>query len=469
MMPAFVLRNRMSAMLPVEKFFSLRTCSYFFFSVLFFINSSCANNKQQPPVATKDSSSAILKLPPPTQLPKAEADRISQICEAYYDSALKPKGFNGGIIVAKGGNILFERYAGTGHIPGKDSINASTPFHIASVSKTFTAMAVLKLVEEGKINLDDELSRYLPKFNYPGVTIRTLLSHRSGIPNYAYFMADLGWDVKTWMTNLDMFQWMTTNKALIQNVGTPNTRFMYSNTNFALLAILIRVISGQEYADYLKKTFFLPLQMNNTFVFSPEDINKVNPSYDWKGRLQPFNYLDAVYGDKNIYTTCRDLLIWDRALKSGLLFKEATLREAYAPYSNERPGVKNYGLGWHLNIYPNGKKMIFHNGWWHGNNAVFIRLLDEDATIILTGNKYTRAIYHAKQLATIFGGYDLQDEEDENSGLKPPENSAAAPDTQQPATNGLLEKKPSKKDQRLKEMLKDKHREMMLEKSKRFH
>ncbi|MEP6676534.1 MAG: serine hydrolase domain-containing protein [Ferruginibacter sp.] len=434
------------------------------------VQCSCSQKNREQTATNADSTLHLIKLPEPAAIPKATAEHITQLCQAYYDSALKPKGFNGGIIVAKGGNILFEKYTGTGHIPGNDLINANTPFQVASVSKTFTAMAVLKLVEEGKINLDDELSKYMPKFNYPGVTVRTLLDHRSGIPNYTYFMQDLGWDVKTWMTNLDMFQWMTVNKSLIQNVGTPNTRFAYSNTNYALLAILIRVASGKEYADYLQEVFFGPLQMKNTFVFTQADTDKVIPSYDWKGRLEPFNFLDAVYGDKNIYTTCRDLLTWDRALKSGLLFKDATLKEAYTPYSNERPGVKNYGLGWHLNIYPNGKKMIFHNGWWHGNNAVFIRLLDEDATIILTGNKYTRAIYHARELASIFGDYDMQDEEDENGPVKPIESATMLKaDSLQSDPGIFFNKKPTKKDLMLKQLLKDKHRENMQQQSRRLN
>ena len=131
------------------------------------------------------------------------------------------------------------------------------------------------------------------------------------------------------------------------------------------------------------------------------------------------NFLDGVYGDKNIYTTPRDLLIWDRALSGGKLFTPKTLEQAYAPYSNEKAGVRNYGLGWRMNIYPNGKKTIYHNGWWHGNNASFVRLLPDSVAIIVVGNKYNRNIYHAKELANIFGAYDgAGSEEDENENSK---------------------------------------------------
>jgi len=107
-------------------------------------------------------------------------------------------------------------------------------------------------------------------------------------------------------------------------------------------------------------------------------------------------------------------------LRTDLIFKSTILEQAYAPYSNEKPGIKNYGLGWRMNIYPDGKKMIFHNGWWHGNNASFIRLIDEDVTIIAIGNRYCRCIYKAKNLVNIFNP-DLQpvtEEESETTPLK---------------------------------------------------
>jgi CubicO group peptidase (beta-lactamase class C family) len=159
--------------------------------------------------------------------------------------------------------------------------------------------------------------------------------------------------------------------------------------------------------------------MNNSFVFTPADSARVNPSYDWRGTIIPMNFLDHVYGDKNIYTTPRDMLKWDRVLSTNLIFKREILEQAYAPYSNEKPGIRNYGLGWRMNIYPDGKKLIYHNGWWHGNNAAFIRILDEDATIIVMGNKYSRGIYKAKGLVAIFYPYLVPESEEETEGSKP--------------------------------------------------
>jgi hypothetical protein len=112
------------------------------------------------------------------------------------------------------------------------------------------------------------------------------------------------------------------------------------------------------------------------------------------------------------------LVIWDRALSAGLIFTAETLGQAYTAYSNEKPGMRNYGLGWRMNIFPDGNKIIYHNGWWHGSNATFIRLVKENATIILIGNKFTRAIYYAKVLTSLFGDYYLPVEEEENFPVK---------------------------------------------------
>jgi CubicO group peptidase (beta-lactamase class C family) len=355
--------------------------------------------------SVQDSLSNFILLPPPTPLTILEKNSLASACMAWYDSVLGGGVFNGGILVAKSGNIVFERYKGYEPFDKKDSINANTSFHIASVSKTFTAMAVLKLKEEGKFQLNDLFSKYFSTFDFPGVTIQTLLNHRSGIPNYQYFMEKLNWPDTLMMRNKDVLDYLILHKSSIEDIGIADQHFSYSNTNYVLLALLIEKITGTSYPSYLQETFFGPLQMQHSFVYTRADSARASLNYDWRGVTIKNTYMDEVYGDKNIYSTPRDLLIWHRALNSDVLFSDATLQEAYAPYSNEKPGIKNYGLGWRMNSYPNGKKVIFHNGWWHGNNASFIRLPDEDATIIVLGNRFTYKVYKAYQLVNIFGDY----------------------------------------------------------------
>lgn len=353
-----------------------------------------------------------LQLQKPGYVSAGDSVNIYNSCLQWFDTVLKTAGFNGGMLVAKNGRIIFEKYTGTVHIPGIDAITATTPMHIASVSKTFTAMAVLKLMQDGKLKLDDEFSKYFPAFNYPGVTIRSLLSHRSGLPNYNYFMENFGWDKSRYVSNKDVLDYLINHKAEMTDITTPNTHFSYCNTNYALLALLIENVSGKTYTDYLTQTFFIPLQLKDTYIFTLADTLAATPSYNWRGKPETFNFLDQVYGDKNIYTTPRDLLIWDRALSSNLIFTNETLKLAYSPYSNEKPGMRNYGLGWRMYLFPDGNKIIYHNGWWHGSNTAFIRLIKENATIIVIGNKFTRNIYKAKALTSLFDNdYKLEDEE----------------------------------------------------------
>jgi len=381
------------------------------------ISSSCNSVHTDKKIVHKDSST-VLQLPAPGIITASEALRIKTACQLWFDTVLKQRGFNGGILVAKDGNIIFEQYNGTGHLPGSDTITQNTSLHIASISKTFTAMAVLKLWQDGKLQIDDTFSKYFPQFNYPGITIRNLLSHRSGLPNYNYFMEKLGWDESQYAGNEDILNYLITKKDSLTDILPPNTRFSYCNTNFALLALLIEKVSGLTYASYLANTFFKPLQMEHTYIFNLADTLKAVPSYNWRGNPETFNFLDKVYGDKNIYTTPRDLLIWDRALSSNIIFTKETLEQAYAPYSNEKPGIRNYGLGWRMNIFQDGNRIIYHNGWWHGSNATFIRLLKEKATIIVIGNKFTRAVYHAKILCSLFGNYYLPVDDEEPVTVK---------------------------------------------------
>ena len=346
----------------------------------------------------------------------------SQIKESYQN-ILGNHDFNGSILVAKNGEILYEDYQGFYDFKSKSPINTNSTFHIASTSKTFTAMAILKLWEEGKIELDKPVASYLPRFPYSEITIRMLLNHRSGINNYAYFMVDKqvqSYKVKGkkgklitktrtiqlpvivkpgLLNNQDMLNFMVKYKPSL--IFKPNSSFTYSNTNFSLLALIIEKIVGKDYPSYIMETIFKPLGMKNTFVFSKKDINNYQPSYYANNNPYNIEKFDCIYGDKNIYSTVRDLLLWDKALYSGSYIKHKTLQMAFEPNNNDKPSIHNYGLGWRM-INQANQKIIYHNGWWHGNNAVFTRFIKDTATIIVLGNRFNRNIYKAKNIAASF-------------------------------------------------------------------
>ena len=390
-------------------------CNKLFFVFIIISLAGCSQKDKKNSILNKEEATLKYELPIPSKLNDAEKEKIKRDVQLFYDTTLAPSAFNGGIIVAKGGNIVFEKYKGSINLDGKDSITASTPLHIASVSKTFTAMAILKLQEEGKLNINDSLTSYFAGFNYPGVTIKTLLNHRSGLPNYLYFMEKVGWKTDSIMQNKDVLKWLIERRPFIKDINTADTKFTYCNTNFAILALIIEKVSGKPYPQYMKEAIFDPIGMKNTFVHFLGDNKIRSKSFDWKGREIPDNNLDAVYGDKNIYSTVADLLLWDRTLRDTVFLSAKSLQAAYTAYSNEKPGIKNYGLGWRMNIYGEDKKIIFHNGWWHGNNATFIRLLKEDATVIVLSNRFARSVYTSKILVNIFGNYfDAEEEDVEN-------------------------------------------------------
>ena len=314
----------------------------------------CSQASKAPSIAKTVDSTTVPSLPP---LSQQEFHHYALASKHFFDS-LFMRGFNGSVLVAKNGEILYEKTEGFKEPRKKiDSINEHTPFHLASVSKTFTAMAVLKLWEMGRLDIQDDVSKYLTGFPYQGVKIQYLLSQRSGLSNYVHFMDQSGWDKKKFLTNQDLLQYINTHKDLVERT-TPGKHFEYSNTNYALLALVIEKASGMSYRDFLTKTFFVPLKMEDSYVFSEPDMDKSMKSFKRYGRAYPMEYLDLVYGDKNIYSTTHDLLKWDLALRSGSLFKQSTLDVAYAPYSLEKPGKRNYGLGWRMILMP--KNILNH-------------------------------------------------------------------------------------------------------------
>lgn len=316
-----------------------------------------------------------------------------------YDSILGNHNFNGSILVAKNGEVLLEEYRGYADPATKDTITPSTAFHLASVSKTFTGMAIMKLWEDHRLNIDDSLQAFFPGFPYTGITVRMLLSHRSGLPNYVYFMTQGAEWRRRIATNNDMLQFMMDKKPALY--GYPNRGFHYCNTNFALLALIVEKVTGQSFPEYMKNTIFTPLGMTHTFVFSKNDSADYKPSFQPNNRPFPLEPMDCIYGDKNVYSTVQDMFLWDQALYANRVVSQGTYEEATKPYSLERPSMHNYGLGWRLMLLP-ASKIIYHNGWWHGNNTVFTRLVNDTATIIILSNRFNKAIYSGMKIGTVF-------------------------------------------------------------------
>jgi CubicO group peptidase (beta-lactamase class C family) len=348
--------------------------------------------------------------------PKLTAEYIKTTKEAidsFYKKNWPGNSANGGFLVAKNGQIIYEKYEGYTNFRTKDSITSATPLHIASVSKILTATAVLKLVNAKRIELDQKVNTILKEFPYPDVTIRTLLNHRSGMRNYAYFTdRDKNiWDRHNILTNQDILTIMATKNIGLES--KTDTRFAYCNTNYAMLALIIEKVTKRSYKDAMNTIIFKPLGMKNTFVFDYEkDKDKIVPSYKANRVEIGKDYLDAVYGDKNIYSTPRDLLKFDRARNSRTFLEPKLLSQVYKGYSNEREGKKNYGLGIRMINWETGQNFYFHNGWWHGNTSAYVTLQKEQVTMIALSNKFTRQTYNIRKLSKLFGDYPFETDDE---------------------------------------------------------
>jgi CubicO group peptidase (beta-lactamase class C family) len=395
---------------------SIKTISWAFVIIIMGWKCTSTSGKNIPQPVKEDSLDYYP--PTPSQLSKQQFRHYYRELSRYFDSTLLRRNFNGGILIAKDGNVIYEKYAGFSDMRSKAPMTDSTMMHIASSGKTFTGMAVLRMAQENQLSLDDPMEKFFPEFPYEGVTVKMLLNHRSGIPNYVYFIPNSKWNKKVYATNEDVLNIIYTDKPT--RLFKPGTRFTYSNTNYVLLAMIIEKVSGQSFPDFMRQKFFEPLGMRHTYVFTLKDTLSATQSYEANGRLWQYDCLEGTYGDKNIYTTPQDLLKWDQAFYTEQLINNTLLDSAFTPYSNERPSVHNYGLGWRLLMIPNGKKVIYHNGRWHGFNAAFARLTDEKVTIIILGNRYNSRIYTAARDAyDIFGEYRQSRDGDDDEGNEP--------------------------------------------------
>ncbi|WP_234735231.1 serine hydrolase domain-containing protein [Tellurirhabdus bombi] len=332
-------------------------------------------------------------------------------------------GFNGNVLIAQKGIVLYQNTFGLAHFERseRDSLNMDSKFQLASLSKTFTAVATLKLVEAGKIKLTDSVQRFIPDFPYHGIAISDLLSHRSGLPNYAYAFDDSMKHnfynrEKPYPNNDTILRWLAALNPPRYN--RPGRSFSYSNTNYMVLASIIEKASGKTYEQFVRKTIFEPLGMRHTFVATTQSdsINIFRTAGYQRGRRVPKDYYDNVVGDKGIYSTVGDLFRWYRALNGDCLLRKTLLSEAFLPRSFERKGTRNYGYGFRMHVDNENKpEYIYHTGWWKGYNSIFWFSPKDDFVVILLGNRLNATIFQIKELLEVLhDGQSTQGTEVEN-------------------------------------------------------
>jgi len=341
-------------------------------------------NKSVSPAESKPLDTATLL----AYNPKNADKKIDEVMKELH----RTRGFNGNVLVAKKGKIVYENAIGWADYLHRDSLKLSSQFELASVTKTMTSTAILMLMERGKLTLNDDVKKFFPDFPYSGVTIRLLLTHRSGMMNYVYFIDDIyrsqHLNQRKGLTNAEAMKMIADYKPRPFNV--PNKRFLYNNSNFMVLGAIIEKVSGLSYADFMKQNVFAPASMVHTHVYSKAVYDKIpvdvvgHDRGQWRYSVAQ-NFLDGPVGDKGIYSTVGDLFLFDRALRAGRLLKQATLDSAYVPRNPMVHGHFSYGYGWRTFTAP-GQEVIYHTGWWHGFRHIYLRDMKNDITIVLLTN-----------------------------------------------------------------------------------
>lgn len=328
-------------------------------------------------------------------------DRVTRIDSLF--TAMHAKGqFNGNVLIAENGNTVYKKSFGLRNEETKEALDENSIFELASVSKQFTAMAVVILQEKGKLKYDDKLSKFFPELGfYKDVTLRHLLNHTGGLPDYMELM-EKQWDHNHIATNRDIISMIATHKpAAIFPAGT---KYEYSNTGYALLASVIEKASGMSYADFLKKNIFTPLKMDNTFVYTrryaPKEVKNYAYGYirDFSGKkVLPDDFvqtkmvvwLDGIVGDGTVNSTTGDLLKWDRALYADKLVSKKSRELIFSIPVLPNREKTDYGFGWMIEASKDFGRIAQHSGGWPGYSTYMERQMDNDKTIIVLQNNDT--------------------------------------------------------------------------------
>ncbi|TCD03316.1 serine hydrolase domain-containing protein [Pedobacter psychroterrae] len=322
----------------------------------------------------------------------------------FVQNLHKKSGFNGNMLVARKGKILYQKAIGWADYLHRDSLKISSEFELASITKTFTSVAVMQLVEAGKLKLTDDVKKFYPNFPYDGITISLLLSHRSGMMNYVYFIDDI-WrkekrNMKKGVSNQEVMQVIADKKP--NPYTRPDRVFHYNNSNFMVLAAIVEKVTKQRFSQYMMEHVFKPAGLKNTHVYSTSEYEKipvdvVGHDRTWRYSVAQ-NFLDGPVGDKGIYSTLHDLVLYDKYLKNGRLLKKNSLDSAYKGRNKPVNGHFNYGYGWRMFDGKGMDKVVYHTGWWHGFRHIYIRDLDKDIVVIFLGNLTNGSLLHLDEL-----------------------------------------------------------------------
>lgn len=315
----------------------------------------------------------------------------AQAVDAVFQEMVKQKQFNGILLVALDTYEIYCNYHGYADYRSRQTLHAGSQYELASVSKQFTAVAILQLYEQGKLQLTDSVCQYLPDFPYKDVTIHQLLCHRSGLPDYLEFAEVYHKNKSQWFDNDSLLRMMQIHHPKIS--APANTKFEYSNTGYAVLACLVEKISGEKLEDYFTKHIWQVAGMNHTFLYGRGQFDEQGYTIGHRAGYKTYvrDFMSWVVGDKAVFSTAGDMFKWNIALYERKILNDTTLEMAYSPKNHDMDPCHNYGYGWRLSADPHGNSIIYHGGLWNGNNNLFSRRLYDKACVIILSNEFNRS------------------------------------------------------------------------------
>jgi len=293
--------------------------------------------------------------------------------------------FHGSLLVAKNGKILYTNQVGYSNFKKKEFLNDTSVFQLASVSKQFTAAAIMLLHERNQIQLTDTVNKYFPKFPYENVTIKHLLNHTAGLPKY-FWIAEHKWKQKRAPSNSEMMSLLETSN--VQRFFKPGRNFDYSNTGYFVLASIVEKVSDKSFSSFVSENIFDPLEMKNSFVYNFEnEVKKRNQLHGyrlyrgWRHLKINRTVNDGIVGDKNVYSTSEDLFKWIIGLNNGNLLSKKSLELMYSKgetiYGRKIP----YGFGFRINTKE--QNTIYHHGKWNGFSTGITQYPEDDIVVIV--------------------------------------------------------------------------------------
>jgi CubicO group peptidase (beta-lactamase class C family) len=315
---------------------------------------------------------------------------------------------NGSVLLAFNDQVVFKREVGFKLLKKQtpiNSIDSATLFDLASISKQFTAAAILKLREAKKLSLNDDVKKYLPNFPYEKITLHHLLTHTSGLPEYMDF-PEKDFNQEDTLTNSQLEEYIELRKP--KKLFEPGAKYKYINTNYALLALIVEKITDTSFEQYVRKEIFTPAGLVAT-CFATELKDKKNYA---KGHLaneteRPFHFQNGVIGDKGVYTNVDELYRWMKAyLIDYKILPKEVVEEAAQPQNKLLKGKpeEKYGYGLRIEEGSHGY-LIYHGGLWRGFQSNMVYRPEDGYIFIVLSNFRNRAMVgvNGKLLGTING------------------------------------------------------------------